>query len=214
MLISGCLEFGLGVRSDNFRPLLGDGIFTQEGEAWKTSRDLLRPQFLQTRTKSFGHMQTEIEKFIHTLEASPERKMDLQPLFFRLTLDTTMAVLFGKPVNNSEPQGAADEAAFARAFDHAQHRIASRARLGDFYWLLGGKEFRDACETVHSFVENIVADALEETKSDRTEDSADRYVFLRELIKKTRDPLVLRDQLLNVLLAGRDTTGCLLSWTT
>lgn len=159
-------------------------------------------------------MQTEIEKFMHSLKGVSERHMDLQPLFFRLTLDTTMAVLFGKPANSSQAQGRADEAAFARAFDHAQHRIASRARLGDFYWLLGGKEFRNACETVHHFVESIVADALEETKIESTEDTADRYVFLRELIKKTRDPLVLRDQLLNVLLAGRDTTGCLLSWTT
>ena len=158
-------------------------------------------------------MQTEVEKFIHTLKASPEKRLDLQPLFFRLTLDTTMAVLFGKTANSSQAQGGAEEAAFARAFDHAQHRIASRARLGDFYWLLGGKEFKDACDTVHRFVERIVADALEETRSGATEDSVDRYVFLNELVKKTRDPLVLRDQLLNVLLAGRDTTGCLLSWT-
>jgi len=65
---------------------------------------------------------------------------------------------------------------------------------------------------VHKFIVNIVADALEETKPE-IEDSFYGHLFLRELIKKTRDPVVLRDQLINVLLASRDTTGSLLSWT-
>lgn len=39
----------------------------------------------------------------------------------------------------------------------------------------------------------------------------ERYVFLKELAKDTRDPKLLRDQLLNILLAGRDTTASLLS---
>ena len=39
-----------------------------------------------------------------------------------------------------------------------------------------------------------------------------RYVFLEELASQTRDPVELRAQLLNILLAGRDTTASLLSW--
>ena len=205
----------MGVRSDNFRALLGNGIFTQDGDAWKSSRDLLRPQFMQTRTKSFVDIQKVIERFISTLQAALSKSMDLQPLFFRLTLDTTMAVLFGKSEKGSKAQSEIEETAFAKAFDQAQHRIASRGRLGDYYWLLSGKAFRNSCKRVHDFVDEIVAEALEESNSNSkaSQDPAERYVFLKELIKKTRDPVVLRDQLINVLLAGRDTTGCLLSWT-
>ena len=203
----------MSVRSESFRPLLGNGIFTQDGEAWKVSRDLLRPQFLQTRTKSFGYMQTEVEKFIYALKQSHEQDLDLQPLFFRLTLDTSMAVLFGKPAKKSMIKGKIDESDFAKAFDHAQHGIASRAHLGNWYWLLGGRAFKRSCQTVHDFVDGIVAETLQETESGTKDNSTDRYVFLRELIKRTRDPLTLRDQLLNVLLAARDTTACLLSWT-
>ena len=43
--------------------------------------------------------------------------------------------------------------------------------------------------------------------------SRDGYIFLYELVKQTRDPIILRDQLLNILLAGRDTTAGLLSFT-
>jgi cytochrome P450 len=39
----------------------------------------------------------------------------------------------------------------------------------------------------------------------------EKYVFLYELAKETKDKRRLRDELLNVLLAGRDTTASLLS---
>lgn len=38
-----------------------------------------------------------------------------------------------------------------------------------------------------------------------------RYVFLEHLVERTRDPDVLRDQLMSSLLGGRDTTSTLLS---
>ena len=209
-------DFSLGARSENFRPLLGHGIFTQDGAAWKSSRDLLRPQFMQTRSKSFATIQDEIEKFVNSLENQANRVVDLQPLFFRLTLDTTMAVLFGRSLEDLQAAGAGDEAAFAHAFDYAQHRLAVRGRLGDLFWLVGGRKFRQSCKLVHGFVDEIVIKALEQhenTLSFSNLESTDRYVFLDALIAKTKDRLVLRDQLINVLLAGRDTTACLLSWT-
>jgi cytochrome P450 len=45
------------------------------------------------------------------------------------------------------------------------------------------------------------------------EKQTERYVFLNELAKATNDPKQLRDELLNILLAGRDTTASLLSHT-
>jgi cytochrome P450 len=48
---------------------------------------------------------------------------------------------------------------------------------------------------------------------DTSESSEERYVFLHELSKQTTDKKVLTDQLLNILLAGRDTTASLLSIT-
>ena len=204
-------EFGLGARSDNFRALLGHGIFTQDGAPWRSSRDLLKPQFMETRSKAFADIQEKVERFIIKVKAASTGVVDLQPLFFRLTLDTTMAVLFGRSLDSSKVRGRGDETAFAKAFDHAQHQLARRGRLGDLYWLIDGKEFRRSCKAVHGFVDNIVAEALEESQAEVA--AEDRYVFLKALISKTRDPIVLRDQLVNVLLAGRDTTACLLSWT-
>jgi cytochrome P450 len=38
-------DFSLGTRHREFYPLLGDGIFTLDGEGWSHARGLLRPQF-------------------------------------------------------------------------------------------------------------------------------------------------------------------------
>jgi cytochrome P450 len=207
-------DFGLGARSASFRTLLGHGIFTTDGEAWKKSRDLLRPQFRETRSQAFADIQDEVEKLVVRLESTTSDIVDLQPLFFRLTLDTTMAVLFGKSLNSLGERKAADERTFAEAFDHAQHVLAMRGRLGGLYWLIGGRKFWRSCKIVHDFVDAIVAEALEESNTQTSDNSPPRrYVFLQALISSTRDPIALRDQCVNVLLAGRDTTACLLSWT-
>ena len=142
--------------------------------------------------------------------------MDLQPLFFLLTLDVTTAAILGTSTNSLRDKGGKLGLAFANAFDTGQHYLAVRGRLGDLYWLFGGRKFRGACEFVHSFVDSIVADALNKEDgemSSRMDEENKNYLFIDALIARTRDPKIIRDQLVNVLLAGRDTTACLLSWT-
>jgi len=46
----------------------------------------------------------------------------------------------------------------------------------------------------------------------KAQDAGGRYVFIDAIAEESRDPNALRDQLVNILLAGRDTTACLLSW--
>jgi cytochrome P450 len=45
ILATSFSDYSMGLRSNQFRPLLGDGIFTQDGADWSHSRALLRPQF-------------------------------------------------------------------------------------------------------------------------------------------------------------------------
>jgi cytochrome P450 len=56
----------------------------------------------------------------------------------------------------------------------------------------------------------MVQQAMEEVKSGKVAENK-RYVFLYQLLSQTQDPYTLRSELLNILLAGRDTTAGLLS---
>lgn len=196
--------------------MLGSGIFTQDGEEWRHSRGLLRPQFASNQQSNFEQIQRCVSDIVAAVPADGS-PVDLQPLFFKLTFDTTMFLLFGDAVSNLDwGQVAGQQSTFAQAFNLAQDYLAHRGRLGPFYWLLNDSAFRKACKTCHEVVDQAVEKALEahaaETKDPQAQ-SEKSYVFLSALAEKTQDRKVLRDQCFNVLLAGRDTTGCCLTWT-
>lgn len=71
-------------------------------------------------------------------------------------------------------------------------------------------EWRRNVKIVHNFADEIIHEALDELKTGKV-DRNSRYVFLHALLSQTQDPYALRSELLNILLAGRDTTAGLLS---
>jgi cytochrome P450 len=203
-------DFDLGLRPVHFAPLMGSGIFTQDGTAWKHSRDLLRPQFASNRYQNFAEVKKCVEDLLGQIPANGV--IDLQPLFFRLTFDTTTFLLFGETTSSLQSTVVAGhESEFAKAFNLGQDYLSHRGRLGAFYWLMNTPGFRKACKTTHAFVDAAVQQALDTGAS--TNEGNGRYVFIDALVQQTRDKKMLRDQCLNVLLAGRDTTACCLSWT-
>jgi cytochrome P450 len=94
--------------------------------------------------------------------------------------------------------------------------MATRFRLVDTYWMHNPKEYRENNKNVQTFIDHYVNLALRKSAGDEKlaeeGNHKERYVFLEELATRTRDPVELRAQLLNILLAGRDTTASLLSW--
>lgn len=208
-------DFTVGDRHLQFGPLLGDGIFTQDGAAWKASRALLRPQFMETRTRSFPFIQEGVEELLSLIGESDGKTdvVNLQPLFFQLTINTTLAILCGHSATGSDGHSFSTNLEFAKAFDYAQSQLKLRSRLGPFYWAIDGPKFRRCCRVIREFAGDVVQRALEDRENNKLNGQPERYVFLEGLIASTQDPIVLRDQLINILIAGRDTTACLLSWT-
>lgn len=139
--------------------------------------------------------------------------VDLQVLFFRLTLDSATEFLFGESVYSQLGEGGAIEAqAFAHAFDRSQYILSQATHLGTNYWMAHTPEFHRMVKKVHSFVDYFVQLALVQGSGEKQSDEKERYVFLQALAQDTRDPIELRSQLLNILLAGRDTTASTLGW--
>lgn len=190
--------------------MFGDGIFTQEGDAWKHSRELLRPQLVHRQYEDLGVFNEPMDDLLNVLPQAGG-VVDLQPLFFQFTLDVTTAFLFGKSIHSLKSADDAQEHTFAGAFDLAQKYVAKRFRLLDLYWLIGGREFREACRKVHAFADQIIEQNLSASLAENQDGT--RYVFLRTVAKAYPDRAALRGQIVNILAAGRDTTACLLSWT-
>lgn len=190
-------------------PFIGEGIFTQDGPAWKHSRDLLRRPFLKTHYQDLEGFQEPINNLFSVLSSSTG-VVDLQPLFFQFTLATTTSLIFGQSVESSEHDG---EDSFGSTFDHASWITTLRSRLGDFYWAYNPSHYKAACDRIKDFADGFIKRALSTDGKDAVGESNGRYAFIRDLYAEYKDPTLVRDQLINILLAGRDTTACLLSWT-
>lgn len=218
-------EFGLGTRHREFYPLLGDGIFTLDGAGWSHSRGLLRPQFARDQVADLDLMDDHIRNLVDLIRENSGARFDIQRLFFLLTIDSATHFLFGESVGSMVPAASAtakggllekssvgNAQGFAEAFGTAQDYLASRSRSQDAYWLINPKEFQDANKRVHEVVDHYVKLALESQQDpEKKQSTGGRYIFAEALAAETSDPKVLRDNMLNILLAGRDTTASLLS---
>ena len=194
-----------------FHPLLGHGIFTTDGAAWQNSREMLRPNFVRSQVGDLQTFETHVENLIHAIPRD-HSTIDLQELFFRLTIDSATEFLFGESTY-CLAQGTYTESnsRFAEAFNRSQDFIGDNHRLGFLARLLPNKQFQEDCKYVHDFVDTYVEKALMSRTLHDREKGNDRYVFSRELATQTQDKERIRSELLNVLLAGRDTTASLLS---
>jgi cytochrome P450 len=196
---------------------------------------MLRPQFAREQVSDLELEERHVQVMMRAIPVDAKsrwsEKVDLQVLFFRLTLDSATEFLFGqssdsqlaallekeRPKSDSKPT-ARDEVLFADAFDASQKALATRLRFADKYWLYNSAAFRSANKICHQFIDHYVELALKGNVNDpEKEDRAggskkEKYVFLNALAAQTRDPIELRSQLLNILLAGRDTTASFLGW--
>ncbi|RFU28179.1 hypothetical protein B7463_g8167, partial [Scytalidium lignicola] len=219
-------DFGVGdQRRRGFLPMLGDGIFTQDGKAWEHSRALLRPQFTRDQVGDLELEETHIQRFLMHIPSESSgwtSEVDLGPLFFSLTLDSATEFLFGQSTEtllSSLPGQKVSDAMLqwktvGECFDIGTNTIGIRIRLFDLYFLYNPKSFRDSCKEINRFADHFVKLAIEKEKEGNTASGEkQRYIFLHELVKVTKDPVVLRSQLLNILIAGRDTTAGLIGWT-
>jgi cytochrome P450 len=195
----------MGPRRDITYPMFGDGIFNQEGAAWKHSRELLRTPLHHKHYESLDVFKQSVRDLIDVL-SSHSGMIDLQPLFFRLTLDVSTEFLFGESVKSLKAPKSTGEQTFGEAFNTAQEFITTRFRLPDFYWMIGGSKFRKACQNVHNFADQIIDRNL-------SRNSEKSRVFLDTVAESTADRAALRGQIINILVAGRDSTACLLTWT-
>ncbi|GME34878.1 Cytochrome p450 family protein [Neofusicoccum parvum] len=231
MLATQFKDFELGEgRCGNFGTMLGRGIFATDGKLWAHSRSMLRPQFAREQINNLDLEEKHVQQMLKVMPVGADgwtSFVNLQQLLFRLTLDTATEFLFGESVNSQLAQvpgygakGVGNEHAFSHAFDEAQWYIFRAGRFGRKYWLAHDAVFRRHIKHVHEFVDFYVKLALDKDLRKKNLEAAKlsgssekhKYIFLEAIAEETQDPLELRDQLLNILLAGRDTTASTLSW--
>jgi hypothetical protein len=75
------------------------------------------------------------------------------------------------------------------------------------------RKFRNACKVV-KHTAGFFSDKALRYKDEFGEDAAfEKYAFIIDLWMGMGNVALVKDQLLHILIAGRDSTACLLNWT-
>ncbi|KAG8530432.1 uncharacterized protein KY384_004934 [Bacidia gigantensis] len=206
-------------------PIIGEGIFTSDGQAWEHSRGLLKPQFARAQFDDAELFDKHADNLIKAIPRNGE-EVDLQPLLGSAGLDIVTEFLFGHSTGSLDPErlknGSTTKSGaekFYEAFAYLVQGInGQNSRFGVLGLFLPDWTTKKHVKIMHNFVDEIIETAVaEQKKSSASLDSKpQRYTLLSELVKSTdysqevsRERL--RSELLNILLAGRDTTDSLIS---
>ena len=198
-------SFHLGAQSSAMTAMVRD-VFFQDGAAWKRSRGILRRKYTRMQYQNLEGFGEHVEKMVGSLRDNDDG-LDLPPNFYRLSLETPMAMLLGQSVDNF-PHEIADS--LPRSFDRASLVGATRARFRDYYWLYAPKGFFTAGVKVNVYTEQCVRVVLQQARE--TTKTLDRYTFFNELYSEHQEVPPVRDQVIDVLAAGRDTAAATLSY--
>ena len=183
---------------------------------------MLRPQFAREimllHDTEERHHQNLLQHLAVRSDGWTDR-VDMAPLFQRLTMDSSTQLLFGRSTDSQiaalrhgHKEGTTvDFSSFNDAYERGLYTVSIRNFLEEFHWFYNPGHYKDDCRVVHAYVDQFVQEGLRRADSTDTK-TVNKYCFLDELIKETRDPIELRNYLMNILVAARDTTSSALAW--
>ncbi|KAM3070968.1 hypothetical protein ACMFMG_009876 [Clarireedia jacksonii] len=197
-------------------PLLGDGIMTVDGHAWKRSRQLLNPVFTRAQVSELSSFEAHVGTMINRIPRDGSM-VDMQHLCKMLFLDNFAELIFGKSANSLSAETSGTIARrLVHLFDEALVGVFTRYMLGRFKFLAGEKKWLAQCAEVQGTIDDLIDEEfkIQKAASENTETSTEtpyNYILLKELVKITDDHRFIRNELMNVFFPARDTAGILSS---
>ncbi|CAI0401202.1 unnamed protein product [Linum tenue] len=191
----------------NLSDLLGDGIFTVDGDKWRHQRKVSSYEFSTKVLRDFSSV---------VFRRNVVKLAD--DLFMKSTLDSIFKVAFGVELDSmcgSNEEGRE----FSNAFDDAS--AISLWRYVDVFWKVKkffniGSEatLKKKVKIINDFVYKLINSKIQQMKTQtnrslqmKKDDILSRFLQVTEV-----DTTYLRDIILNFVIAGKDTTAATLSW--
>ncbi|CAE8721990.1 unnamed protein product [Polarella glacialis] len=225
-----------------FHEWLGDGIFSARhgptapdgGRLWSIQRKIAAHIFSRTNFTNFMQdvFQSKADRLCAVLsEASLKSKgqaVDMQSLFFKFTMDSVMSIFFGEKTDLIGGQSNL----YGQAFDEAHECLIRYVfsslpfnKVTSFLpWPFGGwnglswrlhAALSPTCRRFRAARQTLDAEAYRLIRNCRADPNLSQRRDLLALFVQSKENFsdgFLRDVVLSFVIAGRDTTACLLSW--
>jgi len=224
-----------------FQEFLGDGIFVRKhgvgsednGQDWghmrKVSSQIFsRKNFNSLMNEVFVEKAEVLRRFLQRSQGET-KQVDLQSCFFNFTFDGVMRIFFGEESNTAV--GVPNK--YGKAFDTAQNNMKFHSvdSIGPYIffsaflpWPLGGRHgglarwlwdrlspryrtMKSACRVLDREANRLVKKCRDDPQLPERRD------LLALFIQAKFSTDFVKQMVLHLIIAGRDTTACLLSWT-
>jgi cytochrome P450 len=187
--------------------IFGNGLLTNEGDAWLRQRRLMAPGFHRERVASYGQTMVDYaERAVDHWRAGEIRNVHHDMM--ALTLEIVAKVLFNSDVTS-------DVDAVRRAFDAVTDEIAARFRrpvfIPDWVPLPGNLHYRKGVQQLDRLVYRMIAE--HRAQNGAGSDLLSMLMQVRDEDGTRMSDEQLRDEAVTLLLAGHETTALALSWT-
>ncbi|PWA79478.1 cytochrome P450 [Artemisia annua] len=228
-----CKNFKNYPKGDEFRKIfdiLGDGIFSSDGELWEIHRKVTKSLFKRPKFQSlletviWNKVEKGLVPILESISGQGE-EVDLQEVFDRFTFDTTCKILLDhdpKSLSINFPY-----VACVKAFSHAEEALLLRHAMPQSLWKLqqlfrvgNEKKLSDAWKSIDDFIYTCLDKKQNEHIDIKCEQQEKELLILPALLVEIKDKYgsfgepdkLLRDIVLTYIAAGKDTVSSALSW--
>ena len=189
-----------------YKPVLGNGLVTSEGDFWLRQRRLAQPAFLKNRVASYSGVMGDLTRAMLGRWRAGE-EVDIHYEFSGLTSAIALRTLFGL-----DDAGDREEfvATLRRAFDLLSDRFRNIIRLP--HWLPTPRNIRTRRAIAHLYrvVDGFIAAGRK--RQEAADDLLSRLVAAQDVDGTRMSESQLRDEAMTLYLAGHETTALTLSW--
>ncbi len=191
--------------------LMGNGLFTSEGDFWLRQRRLMQPAFHRQQLANLGRPMVEAaEAFLRERDAAPPGKpIDILDEMMRLTLRIASTTLVSTDIAG---EAGAIGKAYRISFAFISRRMNSLQLLPAWLPTPRNRAFARAKRLLDQVVLRLIAARRQATQ--RPDDLLSLLLAAQDEDTGVRmTDQQLKDELLTLLTAGHETVGAALSWT-
>jgi cytochrome P450 len=221
VLNNNCTNYVKGKLIKSFDELMGQAIFTSDGDIWKFHRRVV-VSILSRDTVAHGAslLLSKLQVVEDYLTSKEGQVIDFQLLAYKMIFDVFMKLAFGVELDQVNDKPTKDLEAFVEAFNKLQYY--THFRFADLLWeykqlfCIGERERKilECKKVIDDFAYEVIASTRQNAKLMEQKDVISRFLqHSRNMNEAEPSKKELRDFVMTFVMAGRDSTAAALSWT-
>lgn len=193
----------------NLQRLFGNGIIVSEGDFWRRQRRLIQPGFHRDRISNYTNIMVNYtNRMLAKWEHGEIR--DISHEMTRLTMEIVAKTLFDANLTGKGEGVGSALTTIMKYFDKRTSNLIL-ALLPDSFPIPDNLRYKKAVQSL----DNIIHEIIEQRRAS-SEDKGDLLSMLMHIQDEDGSRMTnqqLRDEVMNIFLAGNETTSLALTWT-